>query len=276
MMELRVKVAVLGDAFSGKTALCQLLESPLAPPSPREPPRKKIDKEHYFIDLHRSRPFAQLQLIDQPGIDRFSLQPIVFRSVAASIVAVDATLMFKEFLYDTNGGSKGSRSGTLSSQSPPSSSKGSLSVPSFQRVNQDVEPWDSFLREFVKMWVNVVSENSAVAKSNPGLRIPLFVIFTKVDLLPLDAPIEKFRADATRALVEGEVAADGVYFWNVLERSDAASAAVEELLCRCSRLIEQRVLPLLNDRTTRARASSRAHIAQAEGSTRRSGQNCKC
>jgi hypothetical protein len=77
------------------------------------------------------------------------------------------------------------------------------------------DSWNSFLREFAKMWMNVLSENSDVAKSNPGLRIPLFVILTKVDFLPLDAPIE-FRADATRALVEGEVAADGVYFWNVL------------------------------------------------------------
>jgi GTPase SAR1 family protein len=172
------KVAVVGDSGCGRTTLChRMANAHYVPPAGGK--AKHLD--FYFAvgevsPEEDSRNWLNLQssillkLVEPAGLDRSSLQSIIFRAVEGLLVLMDGALLFKE--------------------------------------KMEGYAVDTSVTEMIAFWVNVVHTASEFAVSFPEASMPVFVVVSKVDLVPpseQEAFIEECRLAVAQSTVVQKV-----------------------------------------------------------------------
>lgn len=277
------KVVVLGDPSTGKTTLCHRLEDPNKE-SGGGVASWKGNQEYFYFDGvvsdaasgrkrspkaddgddtdRRVQSTLSIQMVDQPGIDRFSLQPIIFRKAAGVVVLIDAPSLYKEYLVDCvssdDSGSHGSSSRNVTSQFPATGTStvesGSSASPTTTSsrffLHQGSVKWDAYLKELIIMWKTIVNEESefsrlpppsydgtgAAATAGPHRQerpspLPCIVLFTKADELPQKDPrVDVFCAECKVACASNEVKADHAVFTNLRSGSPQEMVALQNVI----------------------------------------------
>lgn len=231
----QLKVVVLGDPLTGKSSLCHLLEDPTRLLRQEWPQ----NVEYFHFEANVDRPLrmsssssqrdasdvtinrVRIQLVDQSGVDRYSLQPIVFRKAVGVIITIDAPMLYREYMSDN-----ASRF-HFSTQQTPCGSTVSLATnsapftPSSSRYMSQTPAagagWDLYLKELILMWRTIVTEESQFARENrsQGISLPCFVFFTKCDLLPVEEEeqsVTAFRSECRMVCLRPDLKIDFVHF----------------------------------------------------------------
>lgn len=223
------KVVVLGDGEVGKTTLCHRLEDPYVPIAQQWP--ANIEYFHFSAPTAATEAEDQdsvnIQLVDQPGADRFSLQPIVFRKAAGVVILVDAHTVYQEFVEEavSQSASPASASASSSHFFHPSASVG----------------WQTFLKESIVMWTTVVNEESQYCRDRERARLPCVVVFSKMDMLPSDdeATVAAFKSECRMRCLQPDIRADDVFFLDVVH---ADAVALQSLRTSIGTLVYEKIV----------------------------------
>jgi GTPase SAR1 family protein len=275
------KVVVLGDAGSGKTSFCSSLQQAWPFEELKDVATgttANFCEEYYYAhivdpDRYREDEFEDgdsvaavtVQLMDQSGTDRESLQPIIFRKAAGIFLVLDAPHFFAEFMKDLEGqDSQSSGAGSRQRVSSPFFRNGHQSQ---QQLTRDVTPssgtlppytWQEYAQDNAMHWSQACYRESTFVQENEGLQLPLIVVVARCDLLPPDgaAFFTNFVAELRMCLKSGPVAADDVVFVSstTLPRSarlrfpEGELCSPKKIGLKISRLLRERMLPLMLSR----------------------------
>lgn len=206
MQTIEAKVAVIGEGKCGKTLLCHRFEEG-AKWSTVKRPGAIARQEFYFAqyeetqkkssppkatgnasftksdvvddddwcDVSRMSTSVTLKLVEPSGVDRSSLQQIIFRKVLGIIVVQDVTSLWEEYLATSSG-----------PKEPPGG---------------PLEVWRQYLKESILFWVRMAMFGSHFEETFPNTKFPVLVAFTMTDVLIQTATEQ--RRDSGRSSVGG-------------------------------------------------------------------------
>ena len=261
------KIVVIGDAEAGKTTLCKSLQKawPVQSLSASEmdekarPTAPSFCEEYYFaqvedgpVDSHTDTcddvTGVTLQLIDQSGCDRESLQPIIFRKACGAYVVLDGMHFFAEYICDLDAAEGRSKSCLRLRSSTPFRATGQQVSP---KAGEDEQySWWQYAQDNVMHWAHACYRECAYVRENEGLQLPLIVVVTRCDLLPTQyAPfVTNFIAELKSRLKGPAVGADDVLF--VAQSRSAVFppseiSSFEAVGLKLTALLRERMLPLL-------------------------------
>jgi GTPase SAR1 family protein len=184
------RIIVAGDYASGKTTFCQRMERPAevrldSGSTTRDHYSMTVDSplDHGNASADETPQSSSFVLVDQRQL--CSLQRMVFRRAVGLIVMVDATTMFSLFTETRDAPMANTRTSTLSSSTSPFNDSPSRSRGSSQYfAPPGGVSWESCLAQLVLMWKVVVQDESELCNERgSSFKLPLAVIFTKMDLL---------------------------------------------------------------------------------------------
>ena len=201
-MILEAKIAVVGDVGCGRTTLCHRLSNPSYVPSGA----KARHLDFYFAvgsvtDETSSKqwltvnPSVALKIVEPVGVDRSSLQSIIFRSVQGLVVTIDGSQLFKE------------------------------SLEGYEMA--------TYVQEMLDFWISVALKASEFHMMFPTSTMPIIVVVSKCDLIPAEQR-DAFYSECRTAVSGSKSKIAEVFFVSIVPNVVETTTAQHNCDCMAS------------------------------------------
>jgi GTPase SAR1 family protein len=242
MQLVEAKIAVVGDVGCGRTTLCHRMSN--AAFVPHSGKAKHLDfyfavgnvltSESQGSEWCNLQPSVALKLVEPAGLDRSSLQSIIFRAVQGIIVLMDGSRLFKEK-------TEGYEIATC-------------------------------VTEMIQFWSSVALRASDFSLTFPGHSMPLVVVVSKCDLVPFSERAE-FVEECRAAVAQSSIKADGVFFSVLPLPASPASCEAHETVMGFEPVEPQEICDVMASLVSKLPKSSDARTVLLNG-PKKGGRAC--